>query len=105
MPIVLASVLHENNPLERLSELYPAITQANKIVTSLILLQLNISDSCIVLGLTKNTMYRCRNTIKERLGLDKSMDLEIWLMSQMAQNQTEEEHIELMKKTDLKDLY
>ena len=101
----MASVFNENNSLERLSELYPAITQADKIVVSLILLQLNISDSCIVLGLTKNTMYRRRNTIKERLGLDKSMDLEIWLMSQMAQNQTEDEQIELMKKTDLKDLY
>ncbi|MEI7502751.1 MAG: hypothetical protein WCJ61_05665 [Paludibacter sp.] len=94
-----------NNHLERLSVLHPSITQADKIVMSLISLQLDITDSCSVLGLTKNTMYRRRNTIKERLGLDKSIDLEIWLLSQMAQNLTEDEQNELMKKIVRKDLY
>ncbi|MEI8085773.1 MAG: hypothetical protein WCG93_06120 [Paludibacter sp.] len=94
-----------NNQLERLSVLHPAITQADKIVMSLISLQLDITDSCIVLGLTKNTMYRRRNTIKERLGLDKSIDLEVWLLSQMAQNLTDEEQNELTKKIVHKDLY
>jgi len=94
-----------NNQMERLSVLHPSITQADKIVMSLISLQLDITDSCTVLGLTKNTMYRRRNTIKERLGLDKSIDLEIWLLNQMAQNLTEEEQAELIKKTIRLDIY
>lgn len=94
-----------NNHLERLSNLHPTLSLTDKIVMALISLQLDITDSCIVLGLTKNTMYRRRNTIKERLGLEKTIDLELWLLDQMAQNLTEEEQLELLKKVIIKDNY
>lgn len=69
-----------NNQLETLSNQFTSITSSDKIVMALILLQLDITDSCTILGLTKNTMYRRRNTIKERLELDKSINLENWLL-------------------------
>jgi len=68
-----------NSQLETLSDKFTSITSSDKIVMALILLQLDITDSCTILGLNKNTMYRRRNTIKERLELDKSINLENWL--------------------------
>jgi len=69
-----------NKQLKELSDRFTSITSSDKIVMALILLQLDITDSCTILGLNKNTMYRRRNTIKERLELDKSINLEKWLL-------------------------
>jgi len=73
-----------NNFIEKLSLSFPAITIADKIVIALITLQLDITSTCSILGINKNTMYRRRNTIKERLNLDKSVDLEDWLLEKVS---------------------
>ncbi|MBV5281496.1 MAG: hypothetical protein JZU53_03580 [Paludibacter sp.] len=73
-----------NNFIEKLSLHFPAITIADKIVIALITLQLDITSTCSILGINKNTMYRRRNTIKERLNLDKSVDLEEWLLGKVS---------------------
>ena len=74
-----------NNFIEKLSLDFPTITIADKIVIALITLQLDITSTCSILGINKNTMYRRRNTIKERLNLDKSVDLEEWLLEKVSQ--------------------
>lgn len=74
-----------NNFIETLSLGFPSITIADKIVIALIILQLDITSTCSILGINKNTMYRRRNTIKERLNLDKSIDLEEWLLEKVSQ--------------------
>ena len=73
-----------NNFIEKLSLEFPTITIADKIVIALITLQLDITSTCSILGINKNTMYRRRNTIKERLNLDKSVDLEEWLVEKVS---------------------
>lgn len=73
-----------NNFIEKLSLHFPAITIADKIVIALITLQLDITSTCSILGINKNTMYRRRNTIKERLNLNKSVDLEEWLLEKVS---------------------
>ncbi len=87
-----------NNHIDLLTTNFPAITLSDKIVIALISLQMDITDTCIVLGLSKNTMYRRRNTIKERMGLDKSVDLENWIHEQIAIILNEEKQIKLMNK-------
>jgi len=73
-----------NNFIEKLSFDFPTITIADKIVIALITLQLDITSTCSILGINKNTMYRRRNTIKERLNLDKAVDLEEWLLEKVS---------------------
>lgn len=87
-----------NNYINQLSSNFQTITLSDKIVIALIALQMDITDTCIVLGLSKNTMYRRRNTIKERLGLDKSVDLEKWIHDQIAMILNEEKQLNLMNK-------
>ena len=62
-----------------LTSAFPALTLLDKIVIALISLNVDITDACILLNINKNTMYRRRNTIKERLQLDKSVDLDEWI--------------------------
>ena len=69
-----------DNFLDHLSLKFSSLTIADKIVLALISLQLDITSTCSILGISKNTMYRRRNTIKERLKLDKAVDLESWVM-------------------------
>lgn len=64
---------------EKVTSEISTITLADKIVLALISLNLDITSSCAILNITKNTMYRRRNTIKERLGLDASVDLDEWV--------------------------
>jgi tetratricopeptide (TPR) repeat protein len=73
-----------NNFIEKLSLHFTSITIADKIVIALVALQLDITSTCSILGINKNTMYRRRNTIKERLSLDKSVDLEEWLLEKVS---------------------
>ncbi len=86
-----------NNHLQSLVNLFPVLTLSDKIVIALISLQMDITDTCTILGINKNTMYRRRNTIKERLELDKSVDLEEWILSRIAEKLNEEEQSELIK--------
>ena len=73
-----------NHHITALANKYPALTVADKIVIALTSLKIDITDSCAILGMNKNTMYRRRNTIKERLGLDKNIDFETWILEQIT---------------------
>lgn len=68
-----------NDFLCTLTKSFPTLTLSDKIVIALISLNVDITDACILLNINKNTMYRRRNTIKERLQLDKSVDLDLWI--------------------------
>lgn len=65
--------------MERLSGVHAQLTKSDKIVISLICLGLDISDSCSLLNMTKNAMYHRRKIIKERIGIQREVDLEDWL--------------------------
>ena len=71
-----------------LSSTYPELSQLDLIVVTLICLQVDISDSCSLLNMTKSTMYKRRNRIKERIGLEREKELEEWvkenIMNQVA---------------------
>ncbi|MBN2766788.1 MAG: hypothetical protein JXR27_10485 [Paludibacteraceae bacterium] len=71
--------LISNYHISELTTTHPTLTNADKIVIALSSLGIDITDSCTLLGMNKNTMYRRRNTIKERLGLDKTVDFEKWI--------------------------
>jgi tetratricopeptide (TPR) repeat protein len=70
-----------NNFIIRLEEQFYELTRADKIVIALISLELDITDICNILDVSKNTMYRRRNTIKERLGLSSTDDLDKWILA------------------------
>lgn len=76
--------------ISNLSVKYPQLTQSDLIVIALISLKLDISDSCSLLNMTKNTMYHRRKIIKERVGLRKEDDLEKWVHQIVVQTATNE---------------
>ena len=67
-----------------LSEINTQLTQPDVIVITLICLRLDISDCCSLLNMTKNAMYHRRKIIKERIGINKSVDLEEWIADYLA---------------------
>lgn len=75
-----------NNHISGLAAEFPALTNADKIVIALTSMKIDITDSCSILGMNKNTMYRRRNTIKERLKLDKTVDFEAWIHERVARS-------------------
>lgn len=75
-----------NNHISDLVAEFPALTNADKIVIALTSMKIDITDSCSILGMNKNTMYRRRNTIKERLRLDKTVDFETWIHERVARS-------------------
>jgi len=70
--------------LSNLSIMYPGLTSSDIKVILLICLQLDISDSCSLLNVTKNTMYHRRKLIKERIGIDKESELEEWIIQYIS---------------------
>jgi hypothetical protein len=68
-----------DNKLSHLMNSYPQLTNNDVNVLTLICLKLDISDCCSLLNMNKNTMYRRRNTIKERMGINKDKELEEWV--------------------------
>lgn len=68
---------------------YSRLTPSDLIVIALISLQLDISDSCNLLNVSKNTMYHRRKIIKDRIGLNKEDDLEKWILQIVVQASTE----------------
>lgn len=65
-----------DNKISSLSIQHPLLTLADLIVISLIAMGIDITDSCIILNMSKNTMYHRRRIIKERLELDNQQDVE-----------------------------
>jgi len=70
---------------------YPGLSQLDLIVITLIALQIDISDSCSLLNMNKTTMYKRRTRIKERIGLEKDINLEDWLAVYLDSEVVEEE--------------
>jgi len=67
------------NGITKLKGEYKELTTADLIVIALVSLNVNISDACNLLDMSKNTMYTRRRTIKKRLKLDDDVNLEKWL--------------------------
>jgi len=60
------------------------LTDSDIKVITLICLKLDISDCCSLLNMNKNAMYHRRNIIKERIGIDKDVDLEDWIFENLV---------------------
>lgn len=69
--------------LTKLVEKYQITTNDKKVIT-LISLKLDITDCCLLLNLSKNTLYHRRQLIKERLFLSKDTDLDVWLTAYLT---------------------
>jgi DNA-binding CsgD family transcriptional regulator len=67
-----------DNKIDYLSKTYKELTETDLIVIVLIALGLDISDSCVLLNMSKETMYKRRKRIKARLNID--VDLEEWII-------------------------
>ena len=67
------------NGITKMKGEYQELTIADLIVIALISLQVNITDACNLLDMTKNTMYTRRGTIKRRLKLNEDINLEKWI--------------------------
>jgi len=69
-----------NGIIISLKEKYTDLTQSDLIVIALICMKVDVSDCCNLLDMSKNTIYTRRKTIKKRIGLEKEIDLEDWLI-------------------------
>jgi len=68
-----------------LSESHKSLTPADLIVTALICLRKDITDCCSLLGMSLNAMYVRRKRLKKRLELATEIDLDKWIMDNIAQ--------------------
>jgi cell division protein ZapA (FtsZ GTPase activity inhibitor) len=68
-----------DNKIERLKKENPELTPTDLIVIAFICLKVNISDACVLLDMTTNTMYVRRKRIKKRIHLDSDTELEEWI--------------------------
>lgn len=67
------------NVLTVLKDSYPSLTQMDLLIISLHAVGLSISDICILLNLTKRTIWSRRLRIKKHLGLSNDDDLDSWI--------------------------
>ncbi len=72
-----------NNRIEDLKDKYPELTPSDIIVIVLISLGIDISNACVLLNSSKETMYIRRKRVKKRLGID--IDLEEWIKINIGQ--------------------
>lgn len=68
-----------DNKITFLKEKYKQLTPSDLIVIVLIILGLEIADTCVLLNMSKETMYVRRKRIKKHLGLESEIDLEMWI--------------------------
>jgi phenylalanyl-tRNA synthetase alpha subunit len=66
-----------DNKIDYLREKHKELTDTDLIVVVLIGMGIDISDSCVLLKMSKETMYIRRKRVKKRLGID--VDLEEWI--------------------------
>lgn len=69
--------------LDRLKAEHPALTAVDQQVMALILLDMDISDICLLLNQMKRTIWSRRLRIKEHLGLTENEQLDDWLRAQV----------------------
>lgn len=72
--------------LSGLSIQYPGLTTADVKVIALICFGVDISDSASLLNMNKNNLYHRRNIVKERIGVQKDIDLEAWIKENIVEN-------------------
>ncbi len=70
--------------ISKLKQEYTNLTDTDCIVIALVCLKINIPDSCLLLDMSKNTLYNRRKTIKLRLNLDADTDLDKWIDDYMT---------------------
>ncbi len=70
--------------LDRLKAKHPALTAVDQQVIALILLDMDISDICVLLNQMKRTIWSRRLRIKEHLGLTENDQLDDWLRQQIT---------------------
>lgn len=71
--------------ISKLKKKFTELTETDCVVIALICLKINIPNSCLLLNMTKNTIYNRRKTIKERIELNADTDLEKWLVDYMSE--------------------
>ena len=74
-----------DNRISQLKEKYD-LTKMDLIVIALMCLKVSLIDSCILLNMTRNTMYVRRKTIKKRLTLSIDIDLDQWINDTINMN-------------------
>ena len=70
-----------DNKIQQLQMNHSELTPADLIVISLICLKVSINNACILLDMSKNTMYTRRKTTKKRLNIIGDNDLEEWIIN------------------------
>lgn len=68
-----------NNLLQRLKQQFPELTNADCRLIMYIYLGFSNLDICMITNITKETIWRRRNRIKQHLGLSDSDNLDDWL--------------------------
>lgn len=71
--------------LTQLKQDYPELTSADLQVIALIVLGLDISDICLLLGLTQRTIWSRRLRIKTHIGIPNGMSVETWLQQRLCE--------------------
>lgn len=72
-----------DNLLQRLKEQYPALTDMDLQYIALRYLDFDTPDICLLLGLSKRTIYNRRQAIRQRLGINVTEEeLDSWIRSQ-----------------------
>lgn len=71
-----------DNKIDYLREKHKELTDTDFIVIVLIALGIDISDSCVLLKMSKETMYIRRKRVKKRLGIED--DLEKWIQQNIV---------------------
>ena len=72
-----------DNLLQRLKEQYPTLTDMDLQYIALRYLDFDTPDICLLLGLSKRTIYNRRQAIRQRLGINVTEEeLDSWIRSQ-----------------------
>ena len=74
-------VIYES-ALTNIKKQYPALTQTDMMVIALMFLDLSIEDCCLLLNMTKESMWVRRKRIKQHLGLSADTNLDEWILEQ-----------------------
>lgn len=74
-------VIHDHF-LQRQKEAHPSITPKDQCLMVCMLLGFSIEDCCILLNMTKSTVYNRRKRIRQHLELPADMSLEDWIAQQ-----------------------
>lgn len=78
----LESNLISKTVLTKIKNNNPDLTQTDLMVIVLMFLNLSIEDCCLLLNMTKESMWVRRKRIKQHLGLSADTNLDEWILEQ-----------------------